>query len=75
VPPGKTCITDGENAKFCIVAVAAITGIVPFDVGFVELFDLLPQLVNKTKPDIRTKAKEMILVFITNVYLNTAMTF
>jgi hypothetical protein len=68
VPPNFTCTTAGEKAKFSILTEAAATGVEPFEVGLVELFELLPQLVNKKRPDMITRVKKMILIFI-KVYL------
>ena len=64
VPPNFKCTTAGEKAKFSILTEAAATGVEPFDVGLVELFELLPQLANKKRPEKITRVKRMILIFI-----------
>ena len=71
VPPTFRCTVAGENAKFTILTEAAITGVFPDDVGFVELFELLlpPQPASKKRPKAITRAKEMILVFIKMCFL------
>jgi len=69
VPPSLTCTVAGENAKLVILTEAAATGAPPaLEVGFEELFELLPQPGNKKRPQTTTRAKEMILVFIKSVF-------
>ena len=78
VPPILTCTVAGEKAKFSILTEAAATGVLPEDVGFIELLELLPpQPANKKRLHAITRAKEMILVFIKmclTVFVYTAIT-
>ena len=71
VPPILRCTILGENAKLTILTEAVKTGVFPDDVGFIELFELLPppHPVSINKLHATTKANEMIFVFIKMCFL------